>query len=59
MSRIGHLLVQPVEDTGVVLVDESSGEEVFIDVGALRQAIAALVYFAEQMDAPYPPASRR
>jgi hypothetical protein len=46
VTRIGSLLVQDVDGTGVVIVDESSGDEVFIRldrVEAVRDSLNRFV----------------
>jgi hypothetical protein len=45
MTRVGHLLVQDVEGTGVVIVDESSADEVFIPAVHLVGVFEALAHF--------------
>ena len=45
MTRIDHILVQAVDEDGVVIVDESSGGEVFIPAVHLAKVHEALGYF--------------
>ena len=45
MTRIGSLLVQAVDEYGVVIMDESSGDEVFIPTVHLAKVYEALGYF--------------
>lgn len=54
MTRINTLLVQAVDDTGVVLVNESSGEEVFIPVDWLHQVIVAMTDLTNRIHATSP-----
>lgn len=48
MARVSdHILVQQVGDAGVVIMDESSGDEIVIDFETVPNMIKALQYFME------------
>jgi hypothetical protein len=45
VTRIGHILVQAIDEDGVVIVDESDGNEIFIPTIHLAKVYEALGYF--------------
>lgn len=51
MTRIGSMLVQPIEDTGVVVMDEANGEEVFIPARWLRAVSTTIRDLADAIGA--------
>jgi hypothetical protein len=57
VTRIDNLLVQEVDGEGVVIVNESSGEEVLVPTGLLQRVWEAMAYFVQRsappQDTPY------
>jgi hypothetical protein len=47
MTRIDHILVQAVDEDGVVIMDESDGNEIFIPTVHLAKVYEALGYFIQ------------